>query len=124
MDKCETRLGSYCFSRDREVGPADFLPAKKVADGINRLKLKIEIWFEMKFHCRLEQTNLGLVGDREDPDSDPGIPGGQLELLVSQKKNMKSCLQERVVKFVPRFVNGSFLIPTRFAPLSEKETDV
>ena len=52
--KCKTFWDPTASPRDREVGSADFLPAKEVADGINRLKLEIEIWFKMKFHSRLE----------------------------------------------------------------------
>lgn len=33
--------------RDGELCPTDFLAAKKVADGFNRLTLEIEVWLEM-----------------------------------------------------------------------------
>ena len=35
---------------DGELGPTDFLAAKKVAHGFNRLKLEIEVRFKVEFH--------------------------------------------------------------------------
>ena len=37
-------------ARDSELGPTDFLATKKVAHGFDRLKLEIEIRFEVEFH--------------------------------------------------------------------------
>ena len=90
--KRETFLRSDRFPRDREVGSADFLPAKEVADGINRLKLEIEIWFKMKFHRQLEKKILSIMRDWEDPNNHPGIRGDLIELLGRPQKNRTRCL--------------------------------
>ena len=44
------RLRRLLVPRDSELGPTDFLAAKKVAHGFNRLKLEIEVRFEVKLH--------------------------------------------------------------------------
>ena len=46
----EPRLGFRAVPRDRELRPADILSTKQVTDGIDRLKLEVEIRFEVQFH--------------------------------------------------------------------------
>ena len=36
--------------RDGELGPADFLAAEEVADGLDCLQLEVEVGFEMELH--------------------------------------------------------------------------
>ena len=45
------RLRPVWDLRDGELGPTDFLAAKKVANGLNRLKLEIEVRFKLDFHA-------------------------------------------------------------------------
>ena len=46
----EASLVPCRVARDGELGPTDFLAVKKVAHGFNRLKLEIEVRFEVEFH--------------------------------------------------------------------------
>ena len=108
--KCKTFLRSYRLWCDREVGSADFLPVKEVADGINRLKLEIEIWFKMKFHSRLEKKTLSVIRDWEDSNNHPGIRGELVVLLGRTQKKVKVCLQKRVEILLPHLVKCSLLI--------------
>ena len=50
--KGKMRLTLRSLTRNGELGATDLLAAEQVADGFNRLELKIEVGFKVEFHSR------------------------------------------------------------------------